>query len=321
MFCAIPHDQIISLFSNFNGQAQSQPDAIVDYFGVSTPILCAPYLADRVGQVIESPPFPDDSIRASFVEYLALTESIQKANADSYIMMELGASYAPFAVLAATLARRLGIADIRICAVEAARNAVNAITSNFDANNLNAKQIHVIDDWDQIRALTAENCNTNTSGVQAYVVNGAYSSNAQTIWFPDVDCTIDNGGKVADDKLDVDCRGMVCDHFPVKAFTFDQLLGLFPADSIIDLAHIDIQGAELTVVPDSISHFNQRVKRVMLGTHSRLIEGEMIKTFHRNGWILIAEEPCGFNYNQSLGDIVGMTTKDGSQYWVNSRFT
>jgi hypothetical protein len=59
----------------------------------------------------------------------------------------------------------------------------------------------------------------------------------------------------------------------------------------------------------------------MLGTHSRLIEGEMIKTFHRNGWILIAEEPCGFNYNQSLGDIVGMTTKDGSQYWVNSRFT
>ncbi|MFC6477506.1 hypothetical protein ACFQDN_14640 [Pseudomonas asuensis] len=43
----------------------------------------------------------------------------------------------------------------------------------------------------------------------------------------------------------------------------------------IDLLHIDIQGGELDLVAKAISFMNEKVAYVMIGTHSRQIEGSL----------------------------------------------
>lgn len=309
------------MFSKYREFRAPQQDAVTDFFGAVTPITCAPYLASRAGSVIEEPPFPSDSLRANFIEYIAVIESINSASLKSYQMVELGASYAPFAVLSAILAARRGVESITVCAVEAARNGVDAIRKNFGANGFDEDSIVVVNSFPESPAGLSAQVRVAAPGVSIIAIEGAYSSKCQTLWFPDVDCTIDNGAKTSGEDLELDCRGRAYQNVPVNAFTIDQILSVFRPDSPVDLAHIDIQGEELTVLPDSIALLNQRVKRVMLGTHSRLIEGLMLDLFHRNGWLLIAEEPCGFIYNSALNDFIGMTNKDGSQYWLNTRFS
>lgn len=321
MFCAVSESEILSLLEEFALPRAAEADAVIDYFGAAIPIACAPYLASRAGSVLASPPYPSDTIRASFIEYLPVVQSIRDSSLSRYQMVELGASYAPFALLSAKLAQRKGIQNIEVCAVEAAKNGPAAITCNFHANGYSAENIIIISDLEPGEAKPKHLAPYIAPNVRAFVINSAFSSKRETLWFPDVDCTVDNGATVSNENLTVDCRGASYQHVPVRAHSLSDILTVFDKDTIIDLAHIDIQGAELDVIPDSIALFNERVKKILLGTHSRLIEGKMLELFHRNGWTLIAEEPCGFHYNRELDDFVGMTRKDGSQYWANTRLS
>ena len=44
----------------------------------------------------------------------------------------------------------------------------------------------------------------------------------------------------------------------------------------LDLLHIDIQGGETNLIRDSIDILNRRVAYIVVGTHSRVIDGEII---------------------------------------------
>jgi hypothetical protein len=83
--------------------------------------------------------------------------------------------------------------------------------------------------------------------------------------------------------------------------------------------HIDIQGVEADVLTSAIGLLNTNVRRVFVGTHSRLIEGQLITLFAANGWALVRERPTKFHYHADRPDVVGWTTRDGGQYWVNTR--
>ncbi len=90
-------------------------------------------------------------------------------------------------------------------------------------------------------------------------------------------------------------------------------------DRPMDLLHIDIQGLEHDVLAGSIELLNQRVRAIFVGTHSRKIEGLLIDLFHANGWRLERERPAKFVYEPTRPDVVGWTTRDGGQYWINPR--
>lgn len=51
----------------------------------------------------------------------------------------------------------------------------------------------------------------------------------------------------------------------------------------VDILHSDIQGAESEVFHHAISLLNERVRRVVVGTHTRKIEGELMDLFSANG--------------------------------------
>ncbi|MFN3630077.1 MAG: FkbM family methyltransferase [Casimicrobiaceae bacterium] len=296
MYCALDQAEILKRFVPHAGHAQVPvaPGYFVDYFGVRVPISCFPHIKHLDGQRTDQPPFPDDRMRAGFIEYLALVDSVDAAQA-SYAMAEVGASYAPFTAIAGRLALRKGLRQVVLCPVEAAANGRRSIQTNLEANALDDPRVTV------------------------HILEAAVVDVAKTVYFPDVDCTRDNGAAAQNNQSERDIRGANLPMRAVRGIPLTEVIDKFPADKPVDLMHVDIQGAEKNAFSTAMQVLNQRVKRVFVATHSREIEGVLMALFHSHGWELVAEEPCEFKYRRELDHLEGMTFKDGCQYWVNPR--
>lgn len=76
-----------------------------------------------------------------------------------------------------------------------------------------------------------------------------------------------------------------------------QQLVAFPLAEIVkgepvDLLHIDIQGGEADFVEAAIGDLNRFVRYIVIGTHSRQIEGRIMSTLLSQGWKLEMERPA-----------------------------
>ena len=106
----------------------------------------------------------------------------------------------------------------------------------------------------------------------------------------------------------------------VAAGTHDAL-PMVPMDRVVaehrqlDLLHIDIQGGEYDLVSSCLDVLNERVAYMMIGTHSRQIEGQLMQTLLSAGWILEMERPAVLRLNESAP----FTYIDGVQGWRNVR--
>jgi len=81
----------------------------------------------------------------------------------------------------------------------------------------------------------------------------------------------------------------------------------------IDLLHVDIQGGEETLFVNNENLLNKKVKSIIIGTHSRIIEGKLFEFFYKLGWNLVAERAL-------IGELNNGRQKnlvDGVQYWKN----
>ncbi|WP_209322350.1 hypothetical protein [Brevundimonas sp. AJA228-03] len=83
----------------------------------------------------------------------------------------------------------------------------------------------------------------------------------------------------------------------------------------IDLLHIDIQGGETAFVSECLDVMNEKVGYVVIGTHTRQIEGELFDILSGAGWILEMERPAVL----MLTEAGPITTVDGLQGWRNKR--
>ena len=81
----------------------------------------------------------------------------------------------------------------------------------------------------------------------------------------------------------------------------------------LDLVHIDIQGGELKLISEGIEDFNKKVAYLVIGTHSREIEGRLIEILLRNNWILEIERPAILGLENSSPIVL----VDGVQGWRN----
>ena len=107
----------------------------------------------------------------------------------------------------------------------------------------------------------------------------------------------------------------------VRAGTYAQLpqvalSTLLPADrQRIDLLHIDIQGGEIPLIPDSIEFLSDKVAMILIGTHSRQIEGELFGCLSAAGWRLDVERPAILGLIPEIHTLV-----DGVQLWRNPKY-
>lgn len=81
----------------------------------------------------------------------------------------------------------------------------------------------------------------------------------------------------------------------------------------IDLLHIDIQGAELDYIRGNFDALQAQVKRVLIGTHSRQIEGALCGHFLDAGWRMEMDRPVIAPIQHGRPEI----RIDGVQMWAN----
>ncbi len=84
----------------------------------------------------------------------------------------------------------------------------------------------------------------------------------------------------------------------------------------VDLLHMDIQGGEAELVKQTVPLLNERFAYIVIGTHSRIIEGQLLETLLDAGWKLEIERPAIFR----VVDGRPQTTVDGVQGWRNPKF-
>jgi len=290
-------EEDIQLFRKYKYLTEPSENIITDYFGFKTPSHLVPWAQHLGGSLILEEPIPDDGIRAEAIEYYSVLTSLENSSSETFNIVELGASYAPWAAFGAALAIRLGINKIRAIAVEASPYFINEIYNIFKINNIPYGGVGTIN-----------------QSITLKVINGAVSSVPGTLYFPVVTGYDQNGGQAVKSDQAVDYVGRSVSHEPVTAYTLEMITEDLP---YIDMIHCDIQGAELDVLTSSIDLLKARVRSLFIGTHSRYIEGCLIHELHKKGFELIRERPCVFEYKKQLSDDVGMTTRDGGQYWIN----
>jgi FkbM family methyltransferase len=84
----------------------------------------------------------------------------------------------------------------------------------------------------------------------------------------------------------------------------------------IDLLHMDIQGGEADLVEETLPLLTERVAYIVIGTHSRSIEGRLMTTLLGAGWHMEIERPAIFRIDGGRP----LTTVDGVQGWRNPKF-
>ncbi|SLN55411.1 class I SAM-dependent methyltransferase [Pseudooctadecabacter jejudonensis] len=235
------------------------------------------------------------------MEWFALLDSIRvsKPN-DTFHIMELGAGWGPWITAGAVFAKRQGLSNIHVTAVEGDRQRFEFITRHRKDNG--------VDDV----PLTAH-----------HAVVGPFDGTALFPVLPD--STHDMGFAAIFDRDDPatigkDYRGAHREHIKVAS---KGLPGLLKDGPIVDFLHVDIQNSEAMVIAAALDELDQFCRRMYVATHSRSVEWEVAQSLMGRGWVLMKEKACEMHFGDAYtqtGRTWPLVLKDGAQYWRNPAF-
>lgn len=297
-------DQDLAVFQSLPPQSRKgEAGFLIDFLGVRTRLTSLKPYRPYDGKVLGIPVAFKDLFHADTVEWIGLLKSVLSAR-ERYVALELGAGWGPWIVGGATAARRMGIRELKLYGVEG------------DPGHFQFMNQHLIDNGLD----PAEHC----------LFNAAVGVTAGRVRWPKVDDPADDWGsrplgdieqrdQPSDEKNGPDYLGRHFDSFiEVEVLTF---AGLLEREPIWDFVHSDVQGSEYALCRSSIEIMNQRVRWLVVGTHSRKIEGDLIELMFSHNWVLENEKPCQFRFNPSSHTLTAMTHYDGTQVWRNPRLT
>ncbi len=278
---------IINAFAPFPDVAPVA-DGYRDIFGSITRVrYLDPNLAHLAGYVYRSVPRESEPGLHGTSEWVGTLRSVLEARG-SFTAMELGAGWAPWLVASQAAARLRGIDRIDLTGVEGSADHHSFMIDNFRSNGLDPAQHHL-----------------------HHAVAGAEDGVAV---FPKLHAAPEDYGASAvfedSERAAAALRG---DLEEIPSVSLKTLIG---GKARVDLVHIDIQGHEEAVIVAGIDVLNARVRRLVLGTHSRTIEGHLIDLLHANGWVCESETPCMLLPTMEGGRYLA---RDGEQVWRNDR--
>ncbi len=276
--------------------ASLEADYYTDGFGVKTLYSCVPFASQDALNVSRLQfPIPDDGFHAEGIEYTSLLDAIERfAGNGRFVAVEAGAGWGPWLAMAGVVCKSMGVDTIRLVGAEASEGRFALMQDHLDFNGLGAD-----------------------SGIQVDLFRGAVWSHDGNIHFPDSE--IEDMGVAASSRAgSTDYRGRSVVSVETPCLRLDTLLG---KDSEVDFLHMDIQGAEMELVSSHKVWLDTSVKSIFIATHSRPLEGELMDFLGSSGWTLSREKPCRFEPDTIRSPWTAATTADGSQYWLNGKFT
>ncbi|MES2497202.1 MAG: FkbM family methyltransferase [Pseudomonadota bacterium] len=278
---------IVNAFAPFP-RGEPVADGFRDIFGSVTRVR---YL-DRAwhnlsGYVYASVPRDREGGLHGTSEWVGTLRSVLEARG-KFTAMELGAGWGPWLIASQNAARTRGIDKIDLTGVEGATEHHGFMVDNFRNNGVppEAHSLHhaVVGAEDGIAAFP-----------KLHIAEDDYGANAV----------------FADGERDA--AAMRGDLEEIRCISLNTLLA---GKDRVDLIHIDIQGHEETVLRAGIDALNAKVRRLVIGTHSRAIEGHLFDLLHDNGWVCESEVPCVLRATMDGRRVLFV---DGEQVWRNDR--
>lgn len=286
---------------------------LVDWMGVRTRIPMLPWAPrELAGTTSLSLPIPDDGYRSEAEEYAALAYALDSA-AMTFRIVEIGAGWAPWVIAGVMAAKNRGLHAHGI-AVEADSTKIAWAVQHATDNGCSSQVIDgsLADTVHQLEALS-----TGEPPVDIVIVHGAGWHESIPVHFPMIDPE-DMGGAVWTlPGTDVDYRGAHVPHHVINGIAVKTILDAVRAGESIDLVHVDVQGVEFDLVNSTASDIQEVTRLLMVGTHSRLAEGQLQQLWLERGWGLLLDEPCTGHFVMTHPTLAGFTVQDGSQLWEN----
>ncbi len=283
----------LEIFERFRPEpAPPEPGFVVDFLNVRTRISSLWEAARHLDGQRTGLPVPCDH-HAEAIEWIGLLRAAAEAR-DAYVAMELGAGFGPWLVAGAAAARHRGITEIRLCGVEADPDHYASLRRHLADNGLDpdAHALH----------------------------NAAVGAVAGTARWPKASDPVNDWGMRPardDDAADAGYLGGRLDRFvDVQILAAADLLRAEPR---WDLVHVDVQGWEAEVLAACGPELDARAHRLVVGTHSRKLDGDVLALLHGRGWMLENEKPTRFTHDPAAPTLESMASMDGTQVWRNPR--
>jgi FkbM family methyltransferase len=276
---------------------QGRPGFITDFVGSTTNTRFVNGL-DRLGGCVEGPPSPHN-FHGSECEWVASLRAVELAEGPHFVAIELGAGWAPWSVSCGLAAKRLAhISSVFCCGVEADQDHHGFMLEHFGSNGF------LPSEYDAIHAAVGAE---DGYAVFPQVPDPSADWGARPIFLPDrQQAETLAAGPVRD------YRGATFDRCViVRSLSINAILARYPR---VDLLHVDIQGDEFDVLSNADDALLNRVSYLVIGTHSRPIEGKLIEHLNARGWTLEFEQPCAFALEGSELPV----RVDGCQGWRRS---
>lgn len=259
-----------------------RPGYVLNYFGV---VIDPKFFPEHLGPLagtVEADVIPANW-HADMAEFGAALRAIDLAG-DTFTVIELGCHWGCWINITGVAARRAG-KQVRAIGIEGepthAEFARESTLSNgFDPNDVT-------------------------------IYHGVAAPKSGTAFFPPEGSGLEpiiNGSP--EEKAQAVERG-VYHKLPAVGFS-DLAAGV----DRVDLLHIDIQGGEADLVSSSLDFLNDHVAYMMIGTHSREIEGRLCRDLLAAGWELEVERPAIMDITSTP-----LPRVDGVQGWRNPRIT
>ena len=257
---------------------------LTNFLGVRIdPKFYPPALSDRAGQ-IEAIPIPSNW-HADIAEWGAALRAVDLAR-DEFTMIELGCGWGCWMNNTGVAARNAGL-------------RVHLIGVEGDEGHMHFAREALADN-----GFTSEHF-TLHRGIAA-------ASTGYALFPRQDDSSLQWGAEpvfnASEEQRQSAARANTHDELPMIA-----LPDLVASHRRIDLLHIDIQGGEADFIEGCLPAMHQKVASMLVGTHSRQIEGRIMVTMLRAGWILEIERPAIF---EPRPDGL-MLQVDGVQGWRN----
>jgi FkbM family methyltransferase len=278
---------------------QTTPGFVTDFHGSRARISSLWDGLQHLDGVVLPKPIPGD-YHADTTEWLGVLKAVL-ASRDCFVAMELGAGIGPWLIASAVAARVRGIETICLLGVEADPGRFALMIQNFHDNMIDPNEHTLI-------------CGAV----------GTVSGKAK--WPRIVDPRNFTGGRPIrkhsgqQESLDSGdlkyLEGLLDGFVDVHIVPFEQLL---ETQERWDLVHLDVQGTEVELCTTCLSKMSKCVRYLVVGTHSRKLDGDLLALMYQAGWDLEHEKPVGFSYNKELQTLERMTSTDGVQVWRNPK--
>lgn len=253
----------IALMRSFEARELApSPGHITNFLGLRVePCVMPSVLSSMVGHV-EGFPWPGNW-HADIAEWAAALRSVELAS-ETYRIVELGCGWGCWVSNMGIAARSRGL-------------QVDLIGIEGDAGHLeNARRTMVLNGFGEDEFRLVHGVAAPRAGTALFPMDGKPGEHwgHEPIFYPDEQTR----------------QSLLRDgtHSELICYTLRDLA----QDREIDLLHIDIQGAELVFVQENFEDISRLVKRVLIGTHSRWLEGALQEHFLSNGWAIEMDRPA-----------------------------